>query len=67
MDDHMTNRCQTFKITVSTLFPQGDPMEKIFWGYHFNEAKARDAALNWAAAQHGGVGIDTILKVEIID
>lgn len=61
------NQCKTYKITLSSLFPQGDPVEKVFWGYSLSEAKARDAALRWIAAENGGASIDTILKVEIID
>lgn len=62
----MTTQCKLWKITTSTLFPQGDPKEAVFWGYHMSEAQARDAALRWAANQHGGIGIDSIVKVELI-
>lgn len=62
----MISTCKSYKITMSCLFPQGDPVEKIFWGYHFNEAKARDAALRWVATEHGGSSIDTIVKVDEI-
>ena len=36
--------------------------ELVFWGYHFNEAKARDAAIRWAEAQKPGctVGIKSV-------
>ena len=62
----MSFTCKTYKITLSSLFPQGDPVETIYWGYNFNEAKARDSALNWIAKQNGGSSIDTIVKVDLI-
>ena len=58
--------CKLWKITLSCLYPQGDPVEKIFWGYHVSESQARDAALRWAANENGGSSIDTIAKVDLI-
>lgn len=58
--------CQLFKITVGCLWPNDSRSELTFWGYHFDEAKARDAALLWGAKDVGDAAIVSINKVELI-
>jgi hypothetical protein len=58
----MTDRL--WKVTVSCLFPQGKPVEKVFEVHHATEEGARDAALEQEATTHGGSTIPTIVKVE---
>ena len=60
----MTDRL--WKVTVSCLFPQGKPVEKVFEVRHPDEEGARDAALTQEAIEHGGSTIPTIVEVEEI-
>lgn len=62
----MYQTCKLWKITLSSLLPNDHKQENVFWGYHFNEAKARDAALRWIADEMGGSTIDTIVRVDLI-
>jgi hypothetical protein len=62
----MQFKCNLWKISLSSLYPSDEKKESVFWGYHFDEAKARDAALRWLANQNGGSTVDTILSVELI-
>lgn len=58
--------CKLWKITLSSLFPNDTRQENVFWGYHLNEAQARDAALRWIANELAGSSIDTIVRVDEI-
>ena len=58
--------CKLWKITLSCLWPNDDKTQKIFWGYHFSEARARDAALLWGAKEVGDAAIISILQVDLI-
>lgn len=60
----MTDRL--WRVTVSCLFPQGKPLEKVFKVRHPNEEGARDAALVKEGIEHGGASIPTIIRVEEI-
>lgn len=51
---------------MSCLWPNDDKTQKIFWGYHFSEARARDAALLWGAKEVGDAAIISILQVDLI-
>jgi hypothetical protein len=61
----MTDR--PWKVTVSCLFPQGKPVEKVFEVHHATEEGACDAALEQEATAHGGSTIPTIVKVEEVE
>lgn len=58
-------KCQLWKITL-THDAVDDNSELVFWGYHFNEAKARDAAIHWAEEQKPGSSI-SIKSVDLIN
>lgn len=55
-----------WKVTVSSLFPNGNRVESVYEGRHADEAAARDAALTWKAIDNGGSSIDRVEKVEEI-
>lgn len=58
--------CKLWKITLSALFPNDNKEEKVFWAYHINEAKARDAAIRWGETETGGAAVVSITSVDEI-
>lgn len=62
----MYQRCNLWKIQMSSLYPNDSRQANTYWGYNFSEAKARDAALTWLAVKQGGSSIDTIVSVDLI-
>lgn len=60
----MTDRL--WNVTISSLFPMGKPIEKVFEVHHATEEGARDAALGKEGTEHGGASIPTIIRVEEI-
>lgn len=57
-------KCNLWKITL-THDAVDDDSELTFWGYHFNEAKARDAAIRWAEGEKPGSTV-SIKSVDLI-
>lgn len=55
-----------YKITLRYLWPNDDRNDVIFWGYHMDEAKAREAALIWGAKETGDAAQVTIKQVDLI-
>ena len=53
-----------WKVTVSSLFPNGDRVEYFYEGHHASEEAACGAALHKEGDNHGGSTIPTIVKVE---
>jgi hypothetical protein len=60
----MSFTCKLWKIVLGHDMAD-DNTDLTFWGYHFSEGKARDAALNWAEGQKPG-SVITIKSVDLI-
>lgn len=53
-----------WKVTVSSLFPNGDRVEYFYEGHHASEEAACGAALHKEGDDHGGSTIPRIVRVE---
>jgi hypothetical protein len=61
--DALTNK-KLWKVTVSSLFPNGHRAEYYYQGHHASEEAACGAALHNEGIDHGGSTIPTIVNVE---
>lgn len=55
-----------WKVTVSSLFPNGQRVESSYEGWHADEKAACDTALFKEATSNGGSTIATVVKADKI-